>query len=271
MKQIVYTLIIFLMPVWLGSCGSNSSLVKNRVVTNCVSDSQGYYWKETEARKKIFVKSFRVLVVNGVESSDDLPYGDALSPATLVNSPMSLDTTLRSGFYNRVALSALGEKVSTKDNWTVLVDFVPENELEKLRQTIGYDVVLILRGLDLHYHTSFYGKSVIRNMKQSNKEEIITDQGRFSPLGVYSLDHIVSEYSPVYFQIARYIPKSFISNTVIYRTKWDLHWLTSKEKENTTMYLEQEGLIRDANFFIDALLTSVAQEAGRSIVPVFAW
>lgn len=260
------------------SCAKKNILVQDHVFTQYFSDIQKNDWKELEAKKKIPLKSLRVLVVDQTNAEIDSPYKIPFSLRVHTEQPMRADTLIESRYYNHLTLEAFKQSLPSKAKVKILTRDVPTEIIDSLILADKYDVVLTAKHINFYYRYSFAG--INESGKNQNKQGGLTVgnttyyQGD-TPRPIRHAESINSSLAGSafdFFAVEKRRPP-LITNTIIYNTEWELHWITSADhrKKNEATVLQQEGIVVNYNNQDDKLITSAAQQAGKSLAQVFNW
>lgn len=272
-----YVFLFVLISLLGSSCASKNVLVQNRVSTQYVVNTQEEVWKEIEARKKILLRSLRVLVVDCTNTENGYPYKRPFYLSMQTELPIHADTLIESRYYNHLTLEAFKETLPLKAKVQVLIGKVSKEVLDSLIFADKYDVVLTARQINFEYHYNFTGINESGH-KHDKGGGITVGSSTYRMGGIHTpIRHagtIRSSQTGLafdFFSSDRRPP--LIINTIICHTDWDLQWITpvGNRKDNIVTHLKQEGVIIDYNDHVDIVLTSAAQQAGKSLAQVFAW
>lgn len=273
-----HTILLFLMSLLGSSCANKNILVQDRVFTQYSSNTQKNDWNELEARKKIPMKSLRVLVIDWTNAEIDSPYKIPFSLRVHTEQPMHADTLIESRYYNHLTLEAFKQSLPSKAKVKILTRDVPTEIIDSLILADKYDVVLTAKYINFYYRYSFAG--INESSNKQNKQGGITVGNTTYYQGdiprpirqAGTLNSSLAGSAFDFFAVEKRRPP-LITNTIIYNTEWELQWITSADhrKKNEVTLLQQEGIIVDYNNQDDKLITSAAQQAGKSLAQVFNW
>lgn len=270
MKPLFYLLCI-LFPLLGSSCASKRNvLANNQVSTRYATDGQETQWDGLDARKKIQAKKLRVLVVDQSDTENKPQLWGRLHP--IPDDPFQLDTVMESGYYNRLAMNAFHRKSPLKADISVL-DFprVSAEEVDSLKQTGEYDLIIAVRLIRLQVHSEYYG----RNGKQKgNPIEFSMSLGNdiYDSFQRATGQEIVGAAGPYFRFRGERIP-IIITNTIRWNTCWDLYWKKTSDTSPhySTNRITQEGKLTDHTYLHEEQFVQLAQKCGESLAKVFVW
>lgn len=270
-----YVFLFVLMSLLGSSCASKNVLVQNHVSTQYIANTQEKVWNEIEARKKIPLKSLRMLVADCTNTKNGYPYKRPFHLRMETELPIYADTLIESRYYNYFILDAFKKTLPLKAKVRVLTRKVSKEVLDSLIFADKYDVVLTARQINFEYHYNFTG--INESYYKHDTGDRITggatyDIGGMQTPFLFAGTTISSGVGPAFHFSSSSRRPPLTIDTIIYHTDWDLRWITpvGNRKDNIT-HLKQEGVIIDYNGLIDIVLTSAAQQAGKSLAQVFAW
>lgn len=136
--------------------------MQNRVLTQYMDGDQVKNWKGTDAKKKISLKSLRILVADGTDIQIESPYKEPLR--VYAEYSISIDTLIESLYYNELVLKSLKKKLSGKANVRVLTKKVSQEVLDSLVSADKFDLLIIAKQIKFDYQFNFIG------MGEVNKE-----------------------------------------------------------------------------------------------------
>lgn len=270
MKPLFYLLCI-LFPLLGSSCASKRNvLANNQVSTRYATDGQETQWDGLDARKKIQAKKLCILVVDQSDTENKPQWWNRFYP--ILDYPFQVDTVMESGYYNRLAMNAFHREAPLKADISVL-DFprVSAEEVDSLKQTGEYDLIIAVRQIRLQIHSEYYGRDGIQKgnpveFSMSLENDIYDSFQRATG------QEMVHAAGP-YFHFSGKRPRIIITNTIRWNTCWDLHWKKTSDTSPhySTNRITQEGKLTDHTYPHEEQFVQLAQKCGESLAKVFAW
>lgn len=261
--------LFLLIPLLGSSCISKNVLVKREVSTLYITNSSKNIWEGIDARKKISVKSLRVLVVDRTDvhnKSQALPF----YPIFHSEEPYQKDTVIESAYYNQQVFNAFKQKVPLKADIQTIFSQVSKEELDSLIQTEKYDLVIAARRISIHSHFDYHGISD-KNAETGNTSTEHTK-------AIYRSVHRTTGQEEVraagpYFEFRGDRMPPLLTHTLTWQTDWDLYWITrtATSPKHVITHLTQEGRMTHHSDSMEEIVTLMAREAGKGVAQVFTW
>lgn len=261
----------FLLTVLLGGGCASNVLVQDRVVTYSSDGNQEMVWKGKEARKKVSLKSLRVLVVDDTNTLNDSPYKEPLYLRMHTDYPMSKDSLIESVYYNRLLLAAFNEKLPRKADVRIFNREVSGEVLDSLVHADKIDVVITAKQIKFEYQCNHAGLSSFKKNIKPIGGGIV--KGVIGTPSRQAGDIYAAGVGGSAFDFGTDRQPPMMTHTIIYHTEWDLQRIDISENKNeeSILRIKQEGTLVDGLNYADIVFTSAARQAGESLAQIFNW